>query len=377
MVVDKPVDFSTLRQSLGARLQGHNRLWCRLPDHTWSEVTNDASLPWNVQHAASSPYTILVREDTPPASPEKGKGDSRPDVLRGPALLDHDHAHADPEADLVAGFCGGRPVLSVSDSPTAEALGLTFPLVGWEDQAVLIAKDVASNWRQWLSPLPSVRNVTSFAAQGASGTGKTRLGRELAGLILPELRKLSEPLELIDAVEQCVQRGLTLCFDFKQYARNRKPDDIRAADLLWEAYTIARLLPTLPVTWRQWQPPSLDHVFEAISRIERKHSPFAAAIAIVVHLDECQELTPERLGELIYRALAPFYSSGRPRHQIFSVRARVALRLANLSGAALDRLCLGHQQAAGGAAGLGHHPQVPHAAVLHQRALRGHVPTRL
>jgi len=162
---------------------------------------------------------------------------------------------------------------------TAEMLGLTFPLVGWETQAVQFAKDVCMNWRQWLSHDASVRSVTTFAAQGASGTGKTRLGRDLAQLIRSTLPKLEAPFDappdLIAAVEQCVKRGLTLRFDFKQHPRERKPDDIRAADLLWEAYI--GLLPELPFEWRGWHPPSLDHLFGAISAIERRLEPYKGA----------------------------------------------------------------------------------------------------
>lgn len=220
----------------------------------------------------------------------------------------------------MARYCHDRPNLPLEELPSAEALGLTFPLVGWEGQAVHFAQDVASNWQLWASQLPSVRSVVSFAAQGASGTGKTRLGRELARLILPELRKRGAPPELITAVEQCVQRGLTICYDFKQHPRDRKPDDIRAANLLWDTYASARL-PHLPRSWRMWQPPAIYDVFDAISRIERQHSAFEGPIAVVVHLDECQELTPMRLGELIYRAHSPFYSVGMPKHKIFPVRA--------------------------------------------------------
>lgn len=244
----------------------------------------------------------------------------------------------DADAAAVAAYCSDRSIPPLPLLPTAEALGLTFPLVGWEKQAVHLARDVANNWLQFHSDFPSVRNVLSFAAQGASGTGKTRLGQELARLILLELRKLHDALpDLIAAVEQCVQRGLTLRYDFKQHLSrvaestlDRKPDDIRAADMLWSAYVLIRL-PQLPSPWRKWQPSSIMDVFEAISQIERHHSSFAGPLAVVVHLDECQELTAKRLGELIYRVHSPFYSVGMPTHKIFPVRACGALRLTQLT----------------------------------------------
>lgn len=77
--------FSKLKELLKTRLQPNHQLWFRLPDRSWSEVTSDATLPWNRLHAGINVYTIVVRADSPPTSPEKEPGKSRSDVLLGPA----------------------------------------------------------------------------------------------------------------------------------------------------------------------------------------------------------------------------------------------------------------------------------------------------
>jgi len=94
--VAEPVTLSALQELLKDRLNPRrDRLWCRLPDRSWSKVTDDATLPWNRPGATGGPYTIAAQNDAPPPSPEKAKGVAQPDVLGGPSsLLDHGHAHA-------------------------------------------------------------------------------------------------------------------------------------------------------------------------------------------------------------------------------------------------------------------------------------------
>jgi hypothetical protein len=84
----KTATFLTLKNHLKARLLPNHRLWFRLPDRSWSEVTGDATLPWNRLPAGSNVYTIQVREDSPPSSPEqKEPGEAPANVLRGTSLL--------------------------------------------------------------------------------------------------------------------------------------------------------------------------------------------------------------------------------------------------------------------------------------------------
>jgi hypothetical protein len=191
--------------------------------------------------------------------------------------------------------------------------GLLFPAQHLQPVAAVVARGVAGNWNNWLAvQAEKRRNIASFAAAGSSGTGKTRFGAECASLVLEQLRVTQgvNP-DLISAMEQCVERRLTLRYECRD-------ESTRSADVLWEAY-VSRpgFVPVGAPRFGSLN--GVRDVYEAIAAVERTWRPFGGPIAVLVHLDEVQRIAAVRLGQLLSALLEPFDDRGPPPYKIFPI----------------------------------------------------------
>lgn len=195
---------------------------------------------------------------------------------------------------------------------SAYDFGLLFPAQHLQPVADVVAAGVIDNWKNWgATQREKRRAIASFAAAGASGTGKTRFGAECASLVLAQLRATGADAALVAAMGQCVTRRLTLRYECRD-------SSARSADVLWEAY-LSRpgFMPAGAPRFGSLN--GVRDVYEAIAAVERRWAPFAGPFAVLVHLDEVQRIPAVRLGQLLSALLEPFDDNGPPPYKIFPI----------------------------------------------------------
>ena len=186
-------------------------------------------------------------------------------------------------------------------------------------------RHVLVNWNAWNLQdgiEAKKRGVHSFCVGGASGTGKTRFGRELPQLLCLAAQESKEPVpaELHAALKACQQRSFVLTFTFGRSRDVAAPvDNIGpyAASLLWAAYMDAFFGSERTATPGD----NPEEVYKAISHIERQAAKLPSVVAVVVHLDEVQNSLKDGpwLGRLVSALLSPFDDATPPAHGIMPI----------------------------------------------------------
>ena len=188
-------------------------------------------------------------------------------------------------------------MLPISGSPSLENLGLCFPEVELDALGDKLITHVCGSWNVYPaapgSSAGAARNACVLVAGGASGTGKTRFGAALPRVLLSAAqRRPDTPKALITALEECATRQLVL--------QVTVPSLTYLADQLLDVYLSPPITASTPRFEGKTTPlyrHSLTEVWAYIAQLERSWRPHSGPLAVIVHLDEVQELESGDVGK--------------------------------------------------------------------------------
>ncbi len=279
--------------ALEGRLGKLQKLYFRQKDGKYVGIRLSESVTWTAIDCEGGVCIVRISDKSPPSSPTRPVVTPVPRGVPLPDQLAKRLAQLDISSDP-GHLPMAQPVRPVDGQVSLEQLGVCFPIVGLDGLGDKLIEHIVKSWANF--PKGEARNAAVLMTGGASGTGKTRFGAALPGVLLDAARRSSLPIPplLIRALESCAARQLVL-----QFAELQDPNDTPTIiGMLLDSYAE----PAATASTSRFSQPArvlrtadtLAAAFALIARTERAWPdparPAADAIAVVIHIDEVQQL---------------------------------------------------------------------------------------